>query len=311
MDSCFPTVTNQAYELTYSTDWEDLVDAFGPNSSEASGDNYYEDFPEPCHGTYCSTVGPFIPGFLAIASCLGVLSNTALAISLATRPPLWGQRHRPGRTVLSLMAAASAIFAAILPFFAVGFRHRWIFGSHFCRVARVLKSGGLFAQGLLGGGSGRAPPSWLLPTALWATGFVLATPAAVISSPGEVCVSSQEAQLHLWSWAHGLFCLALFLFLPLVAVLATANRRRLRCGGNLHLGITWVFYLFWAPYGVAMILDRLVQENQLTRDCHQQEFLDYFLGFSEALGVSHCFLCPVLILGVSSGRVAQWASSSC
>ncbi|KAJ7307149.1 hypothetical protein JRQ81_009132 [Phrynocephalus forsythii] len=117
------------------------------------------------------------------------------------------------------------------------------------------------------------------------------------SSAGTACVSNPKPELLLWSLAHTTFCVVGFVLLPVVMVsarVASKWRGRNQCP---TMDITWLFYLFWAPYGVAQLLDKLLQEKVLTATCPLQEHLDYFLGISEGLGTVQCFLCPLLIVG--------------
>lgn len=283
---------------------EGLQDYYQGNYST----NYIPDsLAEPCHSLYCSVFGSSIPVFLAVTSTLGLLGKLALGIALAKRPHLW-RRRQPSKTTLVLMTVASVVFAALLPFFAAGFLRRWVFGDRFCQAAQTLRYGCLFAQGLVVVvGSARQNPArcsgFLWHTILWAGGFVLATPVSKISHTGAVggtvCVLRSEPEIYLWSLAHALCCLGLFLILPAVMVLTQVVGRWYKCGIKVSINMAWVFYLFWALYGVAATLSALLNMEIIAPSCNLQGHLDYFVGLSEGLGMLHCFLCPLLILGVT------------
>ncbi|XP_054849622.1 atypical chemokine receptor 1 [Eublepharis macularius] len=296
MGNCF--FVDQGLSLDIA-ELEDLLLFYEQNYSYL--DEYTNStLPEPCHDHYCSVFEDHVPAFLITLSILGLLSNVALGVALAKFPRLWDQ-HGPSKTVLSLMTVAAGIFAVSLPAFAV----EWRFGDTFCKTAHVMRYGALFAQGLSVAGNSclllRASPSWLFPMALWLVGFLFSVPTAMISNSGDgkwaVCALSSEAKLYPWSMAHTIICLADFLLLPVFLGLAKLTSRCCECNRRPHIDLTWLFYLFWAPYGVAMILKTLVQEQLLRPSCHLQEALNYFLGLSEGLGMLHCALCPLFLMG--------------
>nr|XP_056709455.1 atypical chemokine receptor 1 [Euleptes europaea] len=276
---------------------------------------YYipDDFPEACRSSYCSVFGDHIPAFTMASGILGLLSNVALGTALAKSPHLWDQ-HRPGKTILSLMTVAAGIFAAILLVFAAG----WGSGDVPCKAARAMQYGSLFAQGLLVAGSSCL--LWglhgnLLPAAFWAVGFLLSVPTAVISGSGDgtwaICILSPQLELYPWYIAHTILCVADFLLLPMLMGLAKVASKWHKGNCDLRVGLTWLFYLFWAPYGVAMILKTLVQEELLRPSCPFQEALDHFLGLSEGLGMLHCVLCPLFVLGAAVHRQKSARAGSC
>ncbi|XP_061462686.1 atypical chemokine receptor 1-like [Rhineura floridana] len=308
MGNCIKTERRLSHELDFAV-VEDLIDDWAGNYSYAEYTSYNSTLTQPCHSTYCSNLIGSIPAFLAVAGALGVLCNVALGITVAVCLRLWDQAG------LLLATLSAALFAAVLPFFAVGVGQGWIFGDAFCQTARAVEHGCLFAQGLLVAGSvcqiSKALPGVLLNIILWLMGFLLAIPAALISSTGEdgwaVCIPNQGDELRLWSLAHAIFCLAIFDILPVVVALANVVLKWQRLGWHPPMVITWLFYLLWAPYGVALILDMLLKMGLLTPTCSLRERFDYFLGLSEGLGVFHCFLCPLLILGavIHHHRAAQ------
>lgn len=277
----------------------ELLDNFSMNYSYEYSP---ESLPEPCPSDYCSDLSSSIPAFLAAVSGLGLLSNGACGIALVLFPRFWKHHHSPGKTTLLLTMVATTTSAAILPFFVVGLNWGWRFGGGFCQVAHGLRFGCLFAQGLVVlVGTPGLPwcfPKWFLPTVLWVTGFLLATPAALLhDTDGDewvVCTRSQKAEL--LSWAHAALCLAVFVTLPVA--LATMKVAPSWCGCNWrpHMDITWLFFLLWAPYGIGLFLDSLLRDQIFIPSCSFLERLDYFLGLSEGLGLLHCFLCPLSVL---------------
>lgn len=258
---------------------------------------------QPCHATYCLRFGGSIPALLATASILGLICNLLLSIALVWCPRLW-DRPCPSRTNLFLISAAGLLFAATLPFFAVAAGYRWIFGGPFCQAARGLKYGCLFAQSLVVASATCHVRGAFAKNAfalvLFVVGFVCAVPVALSSSTDNVCAPSLKPELLPWSLAHTSFCLVVLVLLPVGMFLAKAALKWHGKNPGPPMDTTWLFYLFWAPYGVAQLLDKLRQEKALLGTCPFQESLDHFLGLSEGLGTSHCFLCPLLILWSSA-----------
>ncbi|XP_058016783.1 atypical chemokine receptor 1 isoform X1 [Ahaetulla prasina] len=290
------------YDYTTSSEfWE--LDNFTQNETVA--DDGYQDFAEPCHYTFCSSFTAGIPVFLGIACLLGIVGNVALGIALTKCPRFW-DRCQPGKVELILLVVGGVTFASTLPFFALGIGWRWAFEDRLCQVIRGLKFGSLFAQGLLAAGTAcRSPwglPQPLLPTLLWMMGFLCATPAVLVSSTDGLCVPDRLTELHAWSLVHAAFCLVFLSLLPLIVVSATACLKGCGKRGHPRWNISWVFYLFWGPYGVAVFLDMLQEETTFSQSCRFLEHLNSFLGLSEGWGMLHCYLSPFFILGLGFYR---------
>ncbi|XP_077697099.1 atypical chemokine receptor 1 isoform X2 [Eretmochelys imbricata] len=259
----------------------------------------------PCHSGYCSFFRSYAFNFLAVVCALGLLSNLALVVALANCRNLWS--WPPGRASLFQLTLGTTIFTAMLPFFAAGISQGWVIGDGLCKVAYMLWHGSLFAEGLLvaaGAGSamwGKWVPSrhhWCMAVALWVAAVLLAVPAALLSGteghPQLLCIMRDSAW---WYLAHVTSCLAVFMLLPAALGVAKAVLTWRRSGWHLRVGVTCLFFLLWVPYGTALLLDLLVRRQLLYTSCHFQEFLDFFLGLSEGLGILHCCLGPLLLLG--------------
>ncbi|XP_067399068.1 atypical chemokine receptor 1 [Emydura macquarii macquarii] len=303
MGNCATTVST-GLELNLSTfHLQDLMLNYSYDDSEL---NY--DASAPCHSSYCSFFGSAAPSFLAVACALGLLSNLALVVALAKGQSLWC--WPPGRAFLFQLTLGTTLFTATLPFFAAGIRHGWKLGDGLCKAAYFLWHGSLFAEGLLvAAGAWSATwskwvPSrhhWCVAVAHWVVAVLLAVPAAVLSGteghPQKQCVLRNSKSLHGWHLAYVTSCLVVFILLPAALGVAKAMLTCRGSGWQLRVCMTWVFFLLWAPYGSALLLDFLVRRQQLVTSCDSQERLDFFLGLSEGLGVLHCCLGPLLLLG--------------
>ncbi|KAK9391191.1 atypical chemokine receptor 1 [Crotalus adamanteus] len=291
------------FDYSAHLDYWQLIDNFTLNQTEDY--DWYQNFAEPCQFTFCSTFVRGIPVFLGISCTLGIVSNVILGVALAKCPRFWDQRQ-PGKADLALHAIAGLLFASTLPFFALGIGWNWAFEDRLCQAMHGIQFGSLFAQGLLAAGtacpSPRGLPRPLLATLLWTMGFLCAIPAVLVSSANGLCIPDRLATLHAWSLVHATFCLVLLLLLPLIVVSATVGLKGCGERGHPRLNISWFFYFFWGPYGVAVFLDMLQEETLFSQSCRFLEHLNFFLGLSEGWGMLHCYLCPVLILGVGFCR---------
>ncbi|XP_026544666.1 atypical chemokine receptor 1-like isoform X1 [Notechis scutatus] len=303
MGNCIHTqdLGNSTVLFTINPDFWQLMDNFTQNETWEEDDEY-QNFAEPCRFTFCSRFIGGIPVFLGITCLLGIVGNVALSIALTKCPRFW-DRCQPGKAELVLLALGGVIYTATLPFFALAISWRWAFEDRLCQVIHGLKFGSLFAQGLLAAGTACQSP-WglprpLLPTLLWMMGFLCAVPAVLVSSTDGLCVPDRLTELHAWSLVHVSFCLVILALLPLSVVLATLC---LRGCEKPRWNISWVVYLFWGPYGVAVFLDMLQEETTFSQSCHFLVHLDSFLGLSEGWGMLHCYLSPFFILGLGLYR---------
>ncbi|XP_032639877.1 atypical chemokine receptor 1 [Chelonoidis abingdonii] len=259
----------------------------------------------PCQSGYCSFFRSYAFNFLVVVCALGLLSNLALMVALTNCRSLWS--WPPGSTSLFQLTLGTTIFTAMLPFFAAGISQGWVIGDGLCKMVYMLWHGILFAEGLLvavGACSamwGKWVPRqhhWCVAVALWVAAVLLAVPAALLSGteghPQEQCMMRD---IHGWHLAHITSCLVVFILFPAALGIAKAMLTWRRSGSQLRVGVTCLFFLLWVPYGTALLLDLLVRRQLLYTSCHFYELLDFFLGLSEGLGVLHCCLGPLLLLG--------------
>ncbi|KAM9114380.1 atypical chemokine receptor 1 [Pangshura tecta] len=259
----------------------------------------------PCQSGFCSFFHRYAFSFLVAVCALGLLSNLALVVALTNCWSLWG--WPPGRASLFQLTLGTTIFTAMLPFFAAGIRQGWVIGNGLCKMVYMLWHGSLFAEGLLVAAGacsamwGKWVPSrhhWCMAVALWVAAVLLAVPAALLSGteghPQELCMIRDVPGWHL---AHVTSCLVVFILLPAALGIAKAMLAWHGSGWQLRVGVTCLFFLLWVPYGTALLLDLLVRRQLLYTSCHFYELLDFFLGLSKGLGMLHCFLGPLLLLG--------------
>ncbi|NXW50344.1 ACKR1 protein, partial [Nyctiprogne leucopyga] len=226
------------------------------------------------------------------------------------------------RALVAQLAVGMGLFAALLPLVAVGIRQGWQLGTGLCRFTHLMWHWSLFAQGLLVGSSSWStawchwdPRSRWLAVAVWAGALVLATPAALASgtvvAAETSCIGCSVGILSPVYLLHLSLCLCLFLLLPALLLVATLALPRLRAGWQPGLGVSWLFFGLWVPYGVGLAVDFLLQAQLLQPSCGTFEHFDYVLGVSEGLGVLHCCLGPPVLLAVRLCRRGAGTSGSC
>ncbi|NXX60894.1 ACKR1 protein, partial [Scopus umbretta] len=283
----------------------DLSEIMGNFSYDYSNMTYPDYDAAPCHNQYCPVFQRVAPTFLAVTCAAAALSTGALLVALAKRPHAWVWPQ--SRVLVAQLAAGTGLFAALLPLVATGIGQGWRLGTGLCRLTHLLWHWSLFAQGLLVG-SGSCSTAWCrwdprsrrLAVAVWAGALLLATPAALTS--GTVadletsCIRRSVDVLSTAYLLHLTLCLCLFLLLPAVLLVATLAVPRLRADWGPGVGVSWLFFGLWVPYGVGLAVDFLLHAQLLQPTCGTFEHFDYVLGLSKGLGVLHCCLGPAALL---------------
>ncbi|NXS50467.1 ACKR1 protein, partial [Balaeniceps rex] len=283
----------------------DLQEIIGDYTSDYINTSYVDYDAAPCHNQYCPLFQRVAPTFLAITCAAATLGTGALLVALAKRPHAWGWPQ--SRALVAQLAVGTGLFAALLPLVAVGIGQGWRLGAGLCKLTHLLWHWSLFAQGLLVGSSSCStvwcrwdPRSRRLAVAVWAGALLLATPAALTSGTvGDLETSCIRQSTYIFSpeyLLHLALCLCLFLLLPAALLAATLAMPRLRAGREPGVGVSWLFFALWVPYGVGLPVDFLLRARLLQPTCGTFEHFDYVLGLSEGLGVLHCCLGPAALL---------------
>ncbi|NWS62906.1 ACKR1 protein, partial [Chunga burmeisteri] len=296
---------SQSPSVLESTNSLDLLDIIGNFSYDDSNVTSLDYDAAPCHNEYCASFQRVAPTFLAVTCATAALSTGALLVALAKRPHAWVWPH--GRALVAQLAVGTGLFAALLPLVVLGIGQGWRLGTGLCRLTHLLWHWSLFAQGLLVG-SGSFSTTWCrwdprsrrLAVAVWAGALLLALPAALASgtvgAPEKSCIHRSVDILSPVYLLHLALCLCLFLLLPVVLLAATLAVGRLRAGWEPGIGMSWLFFGLWVPYGVGLAVDFLLHARLLEPTCGTFEHFDYVLGLSEGLGVLHCCLGPAVLL---------------
>ncbi|NXI43173.1 ACKR1 protein, partial [Galbula dea] len=285
----------------------DLLEIMSNLSYDDSNMTFLDYDAAPCHNQYCAFFQHVAPTFLAITCAVATLGTGALLVALVKQPNAWGWPQ--SRALVAQLDMGMGLFAVMLPPVAVGIRQGWWLGSGLCRLTHLLWHWSLFAQGLLVG-SGSYGTAWCrwdsrsrrLAVAVWAGALLMATPAALasgtVAAPEPSCIRRSVDVLSPVYLLHLGLCLCLFLLLPAALVVATLAVPQLRVGWEPRVGVSWLFFGLWAPYGVGLAVDFLLHAQLLQPTCGTFEHFDYVLGLSEGLGVLHCCLVPTALLAL-------------
>ncbi|XP_061872280.1 atypical chemokine receptor 1 isoform X7 [Colius striatus] len=315
MGNCIP-VSPSVLESENSLDLQDIM---GNLSYDYSNITILEYDAAPCHNQYCAFFQHVAPTFLALTCAAATLGSGALLVALARLPHAWGWPQ--SRALVSQLAVAMSLFAALLPPVAMGIARGWRLGTGLCRLTHLLWHWSLFAQGLLVA-SGSCSTIWCrwdprsrrLAVAVWAAALLLATPAALAggtaAAPEMSCIRRSVPIVSPAYLLHLALCLCLFLLLPAVLLVAVLALPRLRAGSKPGIGVSWLFFVLWVPYGVGLAVDFLLHTQLLQPTCSTFEHFDYMLGLSEGLGLLHCCLGPAALLTAQLCRRRAGPSSS-
>ncbi|XP_074931084.1 atypical chemokine receptor 1 [Phalacrocorax aristotelis] len=301
MGNCIP-VSPSVLESKNSLDLLDIMGNFSYNDNNTIFLDYDA---APCHNQYCPLFQRVAPTFLAVTCAIATLGTGALLVALVKRPHAWGWPQ--SRALVAQLAVAMGLFATLLLPVAVGISQGWWLGTGLCRLTHLLWHCSLFAQGLLVGSSSCStawcrwdPRSWRLAVAVWTGALLLAIPAALtsgtVAAPETTCIRRSVDILSPVYLLHLSLCLCFFLLLPAGLLVAMLAMPRLRVGWKPGIGVSWLFFGVWVPYGVALAVDFLLQAQLLQFTCATFENFDYVLGLSEGLGALHCCLGPTALL---------------
>ncbi|XP_054254491.1 atypical chemokine receptor 1 [Indicator indicator] len=313
MGNCIP-VSASIVENQTSLDLSELLGLdtdMAMAMNNFSYEDVYESFSDydavPCHNHYCAYFQRLAPTFLAITCAAAALGTGALLLALAKRPHAWGWPQSRG--LVAQLAVGTGLFATLLPLLAVSIGQGWRLGTVPCKLTHLLWHWSLFAQGLLVGTSSfcTAWARWdsqsqRLAAAVWGWALLLAVPAALssgtVAASGVSCIQRSVDVLSPAYLLHLALCLCLFLLLPAALVVATVAVPQLRAGWEPGIVVSWLFLLLWAPYGMGLAVDFLLQARLLQPSCGTFQHFDFVLGLSQGLGVLHCCLVPAALLAL-------------
>ncbi|XP_077455329.1 C-X-C chemokine receptor type 3.1 isoform X1 [Stigmatopora argus] len=264
----------------------------------------------------------FIPILYSMAFVVGIVGNGVLLGILARSRKTWSVTD----TFILHLALADILLLLTLPLWAVQDAHGdgWTFGTPLCKITGTALTinfyCGIFLLACISLDrylsivhatqmySRRKP--WVIQSsclAVWLLSFLLSVPDWIfLEAVNDVRRNKTECIRNFYSWqlASRLLSHIIGFVLPsLVLVFCySCILRRLRCGTvgvqkqkafRVIVAVVLVFFLCWAPFHIALILDTAFTDNTDT-SCEFRASLTKALIITQTMGNLHCSLNPIL-----------------
>ncbi|KAM6968162.1 uncharacterized protein FYW47_006871 [Aplochiton taeniatus] len=294
------------------------------NTTDDYGD-YYSDSSSghepPCNSSGVIAFGRvFLPTLYSLVFILGFLGN-ALVVCVLVKY----RRHANMTDVCLLnLAVADLLFVVALPLMgSYASLGRWIFGGFLCRltysffvlgfygsilflVAMTLDRYVVIVHAHTAAAHRRSKRTGaVVSLVVWLLSALASLPILAFvqteGGHGPTCAPAFPKDAY-WRQFVSLEMNVLGLLLPLLVMVACYSRilptlvsmrssKRHRAV-RLILLIVVVFFLFWAPYNVAVFLK--VLEKNVLHDCEESNSINVALQVTETIAFSHCCLNPII-----------------
>ncbi|EHA98651.1 C-C chemokine receptor type 2 [Heterocephalus glaber] len=290
---------------------------------EEATTTYDYDFSQPCRKEDVRQLAAWIlPPLYTLVVVSGLVGNSLVALVLITCKRLKSMTD----IFLLNLAASDLLFLLTLPFWAhYAAASQWAFGGAVCKLLTGLYQVGYFA-GIFFILLLTVDRYLAIVHAVFALKARTVTFGAVISGatwvvavfaslPGIIFTTSQKEELlnlytcgpHFpptWKIFHGLMRNFLGLVLPLLVMvvcysgilrtlLRCRNERRRHKAVRLIFAIMIVYFLFWAPHNLVLLLNTFQVFFGLD-DCKNGSQLDRAMQVTETLGITHCCVNPII-----------------
>ncbi|XP_062969570.1 chemokine XC receptor 1 [Cynocephalus volans] len=218
------------------------------------------------------------------------------------------------------LCLSDLVFSCLLPVWISGFHWGWVLGDFLCKLLNMVFSVSLYSSiffltvmtvhrylSVVSPVSSLRVHTLrcrlLVTTAVWAASILSAIPDAIFH---EVLSSACDYSELRWFCAsvyqHNVFFLLslgiiLFCYVQILRTLFRSRCRRRHRTVRLILAIVAVYFLSWAPYNLALLLQALLKTG-LIRSCEFSQRLAYALLVCRNVAFSHCCFNPVLYVFV-------------
>ncbi|KAM4855951.1 C-C chemokine receptor type 5 [Urocitellus parryii] len=263
-----------------------------------------------------------LPPLYSLVFIFGVVGNLLVVLILINCKRLKSMTD----IYLLNLAISDLLFLLTLPFWAHYAAAQWDFGNAMCQILTAVYYigffSGIFFIILLTIDRYLAIVHAVFALKARTVTFGLVTSgitwvAAVLASlPGVIFTKSQKeasrhtcslhfpaSQYHFWKKFQTLKMVTLGLVLPLLIMVICYSgilRTLLRCRSEkrhkavrLIFTIMIVYFLFWAPYNIVLLLTTF-QEFFGLNNCDSSNRLDQAMQVTETLGMTHCCINPVI-----------------
>ncbi|KAF7485497.1 C-C chemokine receptor type 2-like [Marmota monax] len=289
-------------------------------SNEESTTTYDYDYSSPCYKPDVKYIGALLlPPLYSLVFIFGFVGNLLVVLILINCKKLKSMTD----IYLLNLAISDLLFLLTLPFWAHYAANEWIFGDVMCKsltgMYQIGYFGGIFFIILLTIDRYLAIVHAVFALKARTVTFGVVTSgitwvAAMFASvPGIIFTRFQEENSHYscgpyfplkWKNFHTIMRNVLSLVLPLLVMvicysgilrtlLRCRNERKRHKAVRLIFTIMIVYFLFWAPYNIILLLTTF-QEFFGLSNCESTSQLDQAMQVTETLGMTHCCINPVI-----------------
>ncbi|XP_014646846.1 PREDICTED: C-C chemokine receptor type 5 [Ceratotherium simum simum] len=287
---------------------------------------YYIDYgiSEPCQKTDVRQIAAgLLPPLYSLVFIFGFVGNMLVVLILINCKKLKSMTD----IYLLNLAISDLLFLLTLPFWAHYAAHQWDFGNTMCQLLTGLYFIGFFSgiffiilltidRYLAIVHAVFALKARTVTSGVVTSGITWVV-AVFASLPGTIFTKSQKegsrftcsphypaSDYHFWRNFQAVKMTILGLVLPLLVMvicysgilktlLRCRNEKKRHRAVRLIFVIMIVYFLFWAPYNVVLLLNTF-QESFGLNKCSSSNRLDQAMQVTETLGMTHCCINPVI-----------------
>ncbi|XP_054847812.1 C-C chemokine receptor type 5-like [Eublepharis macularius] len=283
----------------------------------------YEDEHAPCANNSAEQFGSqFLPPFYSLVFIFGLLGNALVVMVLVRYKKIKSMTD----VYLINLAISDLLFIFSLPFWAYNAADQWVFGTGMCKFLS-----GIYLAGFYSGSffiilltidrylaivhavfalKARTVPYGILTSAImWVVALSASVPELIFNickmEGSQLKCTSQyplNTQLN-WKQFTTLKTNLIGLVLPIIVMTFCYTKiimNLVRCRNvkknkaiRLIFIIMVVYFLFWAPYNIALLLHTFSTSFSLN-NCDSNSKLVITIQFTEAIAMSHCCINPVI-----------------
>ncbi|XP_062972469.1 CX3C chemokine receptor 1 [Elgaria multicarinata webbii] len=279
----------------------------------------YEELASPCDKMDIQIFGKlFLPILYAIVFIIGLVGNFLVVFTIVR-----GGRQKSITDIYLLnLAISDLLFVISLPFWASYILHEWTLGNLSCQIVSSFYSVGFFGgmffitvisidrylaivRATFVVKARTVNHGYLISCAVWVLAILFAAPHYVfIQKTERKCTSLYPEHLEkIWPiFSHmetniiGFLlplCIMSFCYLWIIKTLRSCKTNRKKRAIRLILMVVVVFFLFWTPYHISLLL-QVLKYYDIFETCSTLRILDYMIHVTEPLAFSHCCLNPII-----------------
>ncbi|XP_015996846.2 C-C chemokine receptor type 5 [Rousettus aegyptiacus] len=279
---------------------------------------------EPCQKTNVKQIAArLLPPLYSLVFIFGFVGNLLVVLILINCKKLKSMTD----IYLLNLAVSDLIFLFTIPFWAYYAAGQWDFGNGMCQFLTGLYLIGFFSgiffiilltldrylaivHAVFALKARTVTFGMMTSGVTWVVAVLASLPGIIFSKSqkeGSHCTCSPHyppSQYHFWKNFQALKIVILGLVLPLVVMvicysgilktlLRCRNEKKRHKAVRLIFVIMIVYFLFWAPYGIVLLLHTFQVFFGLN-NCSSSNRLDQAMQVTETLGMTHCCVNPVI-----------------